>query len=61
MLDPTPERAYYFGDLDLAGLQIAVSAATQAKAARLPDLRPATASFSTGRNDGGAQTPLTAT
>lgn len=41
ILDPTPERAHYFGDLDLAGLQIAVSAAAQAEAARLPKLRPA--------------------
>jgi hypothetical protein len=40
-LKPTPERAHYFGDLDLAGLQIAVSAAAQAEAARLPKLRPA--------------------
>lgn len=41
MLDPPPQRMYYFGDLDLAGLQIAVNAARQAKAAGLPDLRPA--------------------
>jgi hypothetical protein len=40
-LKPTPKGAHYFGDLDLAGLQIAVSAATQAEAARLPKLRPA--------------------
>jgi hypothetical protein len=32
---------YYFGDLDLAGLQIAVNAAKQARTAGLPDLRPA--------------------
>jgi hypothetical protein len=41
MLDPVPERMYYFGDLDLAGLQIAVNAAKQAKAAGLPELCPA--------------------
>jgi len=40
-LRPAPTRVYYFGDLDLAGLQIAVNAAAQAEAARLPKLLPA--------------------
>jgi hypothetical protein len=40
-LRPAPTRVYYFGDLDLAGLQIAVNAAAQAEAARLPRLLPA--------------------
>ena len=40
-LDPAPEWGYYFGDLDLAGLQTAVSAATKAEMAGLPRLRPA--------------------
>jgi hypothetical protein len=40
-LYPTTTRAYYFGDLDLAGLQIAVNAASQAEMALLPKLLPA--------------------
>jgi hypothetical protein len=40
MLNPIPERTYYFGDLDLAGVQIAVNAAALAKAAGLPGLTP---------------------
>jgi Uncharacterized protein conserved in bacteria C-term(DUF2220) len=40
-LRPAPTRVYYFGDLDLAGLQIALNAAAQAEAARLPSLLPA--------------------
>lgn len=40
-LRPVPERAFYFGDLDLAGLQIAVNASAQAEAAGLPKLLPA--------------------
>jgi len=40
-LSPAPTRVYYFGDLDLAGIQIAVNAAAQAEAARLPRLLPA--------------------
>jgi|HubBroStandDraft_6_1064221.scaffolds.fasta_scaffold54511_3 hypothetical protein len=41
MLEPAPEGANYFGDLDLAGLQIAVNAAAQAEEAGLPKLQPA--------------------
>jgi hypothetical protein len=40
-LCPTAAQAYYFGDLDLAGLQIAATAASQAEMALLPKLRPA--------------------
>lgn len=40
-LSPAPTRVYYFGDLDLAGLQIAVNADAQAEAASLPRLLPA--------------------
>jgi len=40
-LDPIPERVHYFGDLDFAGLQIAVNAAAQAESAGLPKLQPA--------------------
>jgi hypothetical protein len=32
MLDPAPVAVGYFGDLDLAGLQVAVAAAQQARA-----------------------------
>lgn len=39
-LSPAPIRVYYFGDLDLDGLQIAVSAAAQAETGRLPKLSP---------------------
>ncbi|WP_160049947.1 hypothetical protein [Nocardiopsis sp. FR4] len=45
MLEPAPDHVYYFGDLDLAGLQIAVRAAAQAEAAGLPRLRPAEAHY----------------
>ena len=41
MLEPQPERVYYFGDLDLAGLQIAAIAAAQAEEFGLPQIRPA--------------------
>lgn len=41
MLDPQPARAYYFGDLDVAGLSIAVKAAERAQAAGLPKISPA--------------------
>jgi hypothetical protein len=40
-LDPAPLRAYYFGDLDLAGLQIAAGAAMRAETAGFPNLLPA--------------------
>jgi hypothetical protein len=45
MLEPAPQMAFYFGDLDLAGLQIAVNAAAQATLAGLPALRPATSCY----------------
>lgn len=41
LLDPVPRQVLYFGDLDLAGLRIAANAARQARAAGLPELRPA--------------------
>jgi hypothetical protein len=41
VLDPALDAAYYFGDLDLAGLQIAMNAATQAERAGLRKLQPA--------------------
>lgn len=45
MLDPAPERALYFGDLDLAGLQIAVNAAARAEETELPKLQPVEAFY----------------
>lgn len=45
LLDPAPQQARYFGDLDLAGLTIAVNAAAQAAAAGLPELRPAASCY----------------
>jgi len=45
MLDPAPRKAFYFGDLDLAGLQIAVAAAAQAALAGLPPVQPAAACY----------------
>lgn len=45
MLDPAPQKTFYFGDLDLAGLQIAANAAAQATLAGLPALRPATSCY----------------
>ena len=41
MLDPTPTAIYYVGDLDLAGLRIAVNAAATAHTRNLPPLLPA--------------------
>lgn len=41
MLEPEPQEVYYFGDLDLAGLRMAVGAAATAAAHRLPAVRPA--------------------
>lgn len=41
MLQPAPTALYYVGDLDAAGLRIAVNAAAAAAAHRLPPLRPA--------------------
>lgn len=41
LLDPLPEAVYYVGDLDVAGLRIAASAAAAAEQHNLPLLRPA--------------------
>jgi hypothetical protein len=38
LLDPTPTALYYLGDLDVAGLRIAVNAAAAARTHRLPPL-----------------------
>jgi hypothetical protein len=40
-LEPVPERVFYFGDLDLAGLRIAAGASAYAVASGLPELRAA--------------------
>lgn len=40
-LDPAPERVYYFGDLDLAGLRIGAGASAGAVVSGLSPLRPA--------------------
>lgn len=40
-LEPVPERVFYFGDLDLAGLRIAAGASACAVASGLPELRAA--------------------
>lgn len=45
LLVPEPERVYYFGDLDRAGLRIAVGSAAAAAAHRIPAVRPATACY----------------
>ncbi|MGK5682269.1 Wadjet anti-phage system protein JetD domain-containing protein [Actinoplanes sp. URMC 104] len=45
LLDPAPTALYYVGDLDVAGLRIAVSAAAVANAQRLPPLQPAAALY----------------
>jgi hypothetical protein len=45
LLDPIPIALYYVGDLDAAGLRIALGAATAAIAHRLPALRPAVALY----------------
>lgn len=45
LLDPPPVAVRYFGDLDLAGLQVAVSAAQQAERLGLPPVRPAAALY----------------
>jgi hypothetical protein len=45
LLDPTPTALYYVGDLDAAGLRIAVNAAATMKAHRLPPLQPAIALY----------------
>ncbi len=41
LLHPSPRHVRYFGDLDLAGLRIAASAARQAAEANLPPVLPA--------------------
>ena len=41
LLEPLPTAAYYFGDLDAAGLRIAASAAATAERNNLPTLHPA--------------------
>lgn len=45
LLDPAPTALYYVGDLDAAGLRIALGAAAAADARRLPPLRPAVALY----------------
>ena len=45
MLDPVPSAFFYFGDLDLAGLQIANDGANAARSLGLPPLRPAIALY----------------
>lgn len=45
LLDPAPTALYYVGDLDVAGLRIAVNAAAAANAHHLPPLRPAVALY----------------
>lgn len=45
LLDPAPAALYYVGDLDVAGLRIAVNAAAMANAQRLPPLQPAVALY----------------
>ncbi|MEU4303009.1 Wadjet anti-phage system protein JetD domain-containing protein [Kitasatospora aureofaciens] len=45
LLDPLPTAAYYFGDLDVAGLRIAANAAATAEQNNLPTLRPAAALY----------------
>jgi len=45
MLEPPPTETFYFGDLDLAGLRIAASAAAQASATGLPELQPAASCY----------------
>jgi hypothetical protein len=45
LLDPPPEHLRYFGDLDRAGLQVAVAAAAAAERLELPPLRPAEALY----------------
>jgi hypothetical protein len=45
LLAPPPQELYYFGDLDLAGLRVAATAAATAAANGLPRLRPATACY----------------
>jgi hypothetical protein len=45
LLEPTPASAYYFGDLDQAGLRIASNATAKAVAAGLLELRPLEAPY----------------
>jgi hypothetical protein len=45
LLAPSPRYVRYFGDLDLAGLRIAIRAARQAAAADLPPVLPAVACY----------------
>ncbi len=45
LLDPAPVALYYVGDLDAAGLRIALHAAAAANAHHLPPLRPAVALY----------------
>ncbi len=40
LLDPAPTALYYFGDLDLAGIRLAVNAAATAGLLGLPPLQP---------------------
>lgn len=44
-LSPTPQRTLYFGDLDVAGLNIATTADRQAEIAGLPPVTPAGACY----------------
>jgi len=45
LLDPAPAALYYVGDLDAAGLRIALNAAAAAIAHHLPPLQPAVALY----------------
>jgi len=45
LLDPAPDSIYYFGDVDLAGLRIAVAATESAQSLGLPRVRPAVALY----------------
>ncbi|ROO52712.1 hypothetical protein EDC02_7652 [Micromonospora sp. Llam0] len=45
LLDPPPTALYYIGDLDVAGLRIAINAAATASNRHLPPLRPAVALY----------------
>ncbi|MGV8847386.1 Wadjet anti-phage system protein JetD domain-containing protein [Tessaracoccus sp.] len=45
LLDPAPTAIFYFGDLDLAGLQIPVNAAVTARTLGLPEVHPAAALY----------------
>jgi hypothetical protein len=45
LLDPAPTALYYVGDLDAAGLRIALNAAVAADVHHLPPLQPAVALY----------------